>query len=104
MNDLTQTLAVGAVLVFETAHYSDKTWHGPVRVLKAFVKQEVVDAFLAARALTGPIPVQDESDWSDELEPHPNEFMVWLVRAGFVEDTAPVHTWHLGENYGKFRP
>lgn len=35
----------GSLLIIETGEYSDRSWDGPVRLLKDFTKREVIDRF-----------------------------------------------------------
>lgn len=95
MNDLRQTLKAGTFLVIETGEYSDRSWGGPVRMLKDATKGDLAEAF---QAEWKPNP---DYDW--QLTPEPSDFLPWLVKAGWAEDVPNVESWHVG-SYGRFEP
>lgn len=97
MSDLDQTLKAGTLLVIETGEYSDRWWDGPVRVVKAFRKQDAVDAFRAAF-----VPYKND-DYQYVTEPEPSAFLPWLIANGYVEHVDGVHSWHVG-SAGEFEP
>lgn len=92
MSDLNVTLKAGTLLVIELGEYSDYTYDGPVRVVRDFVKADVVEAYRAA---------PPANDWSGPAEP--GEFLAWLIKEGYVEALDDVHSWHVG-SYGDFQP
>lgn len=96
MNDLSQRLAKGTLLVIETGEYSDRTTRDPIRLLVSATKQELADAYRAEWSKD-----TDGGGWRDE--PDGDGFFAWLVRSGRAEDVANVHTWHVG-SYGRFDP
>ena len=86
----------GATLVFETGEYSDYSFTGPFRVLRAFDQAEIVEAYKAAWRAEHPTPgVWDEAD-SPGL-------VAWMVKGGYVEDVPNVVSWHIG-SYGRLEP
>jgi hypothetical protein len=96
MNDLEQVLAVGTLLIVENGEYSDQTWEGPVRVVRAFKKADVAARFIREWAPT------EKKCWRDKNDPS-SWFLPWLVKEGYVEHCENVHSWHVG-SYGKFKP
>ncbi len=93
MNDLSQELNRGTLLIIETGEYSDKNWCGPVRMLKTALKADLAEAFKREWKPT--------NEWDDT--PSPGDFLPWLIKAGWAEDVTDVHTWHVG-SYGAFEP
>jgi hypothetical protein len=96
VNDLSQKLEAGTLLIIETGEYSDRDWRGPVRLIAPATKQELVDAF--------------KSEWKKEDYPEswrdapgPEDFLPWLIKSGRAEDVENVHAWHVG-SYGEFEP
>lgn len=87
-------LKKGTLLVIETGEYSDRTWYGPVRLLKAASRQQMADAFKSSWK-KGP------DDWGDT--PDPSDFLPWLVSENWVEHVDNVYAWHVG-SYGQFDP
>ena len=102
MNDLSQTLEVGTVLIIEVGEYSDRRWSGPVRVIKPFIKADAADKFVKQherrRRYWKPEYEGDEYD-----KPDPDAFLPWLVKTGYVEHVDNVTSWHVG-SYGDFDP
>lgn len=96
MNDLSQTLAAGTLLIIETGEYSDSRWDGPVRLLKASTKQELADAYRAEWKKE-----DFPNGWHDEA--CPEDFLPWLVKSGRAEAVEGVHSWHVG-SYSEFTP
>lgn len=89
-NDLSQALEAGTILIFETGSYSDKNWHGPVRLLKKASKQQMADAY---RASPG-----EKVPWDDDERCHSgDDFLPWLIANGWVEGVENVHSWHVGD-------
>lgn len=95
MTDLEQILIAGTLLIIETGEYSDKSWGGPVRIVRDFSKAEVAGRFRAEWVRPG------GDDYSRGPEPY--AFLPWLIKEGYVEDVAAVHAWHVG-SYGDFEP
>lgn len=85
-------IETGAVLVIETGEYSDYSFTGPFRVLKAFDQAEIVEAYAAETP---------KQEWSDKPDLEP--FIPWLVKHGYIEDVPGVVSWHVG-GYGRFEP
>ena len=94
MNDLSQTLEKGTLLVLETGEYSDRSTMDPVRLLVTATKQELADAYRAQWK-------KGADDWNDE--PDASGFIAWLTATKKVEAVDNVHTWHVG-SYGRFEP
>lgn len=94
--DLSQTLKAGSLLIIETGEYSDRSWSDPVRLLKDVVKADIADGYRAAW------PSLKEK-YDDDDRPDPSGFLLWLVKSGYAEDVANVHSWHIG-SYGDFEP
>jgi hypothetical protein len=86
MNDLSQRLEIGTLLMIETGDYSDISVSDPVRVIRAFCKDEVASAFRAAF-----VP---DDEWQEE--PDASDFLPWLVAGGYVENVDNAHRWHVG--------
>jgi hypothetical protein len=93
MNDLSQILKKGTLLIVETGEYSDRSWGGPVRLLKNATKADLANAYKREW--------KPENKWEDE--PNPGDFLPWLVRSGRAEEVDDVHSWHIG-SYGRFKP
>ena len=70
----------GTFLVIKDGSYSNMTWDGPVKVLRDFIKREIVAAF----TLTG-----DRSA----------DFLPWLIKIGVVEHVDHVHVWDIDPYY-----
>lgn len=94
MNDLSQVLRAGTLLIVETGEYSDSSWHGPVRMLKDAVKSDLAEQYKVDWKQ------MDEDDW--RTEPYPTNFLPWLIKSGWAE-AVDVHSWHVG-SYGSFEP
>lgn len=94
MNDLSQTLKKGTLLIVETGEYSDRCWDGPVRMLKTITKADLAEKY---REEWKPDP-----RWPNE-KPGPSDFMPWLVKAGWAEAIKNFESWHVG-SYGEFEP
>lgn len=77
----------GSFLILATGEYSETDSGGPFVVLRSFTRQQAVDAFEAQWKLT--------NAW-------PEDFIGWLIASGYVEDTSPDATWHIGS--GAFEP
>lgn len=93
MGGLQQMMGAGTLLMIETGEYSDYSFHGPVRMLKAVTKQNLADAYREQHSPEGP--------W-DEW-PEPSGFLPWLIKEGYAEDVEGVVSWHVG-SYGQFEP
>lgn len=91
MNDLRQVLKKGALLIIETGEYSDRSWNGPVRMLKDFAKVDLTEDFKREW--------KPQNKW--EHKPSPDDFLPWLIRTGRAEDVEGVEAWHVG-SYGQF--
>lgn len=91
MNDLSQVLKKGTLLVVETGEYSDRAYHGPVRMLGDFAKADLAEQF--------------KSEWKPANEyddrPDPSDFLPWLIKTGKAETIEGIHSWHVG-SYGVF--
>lgn len=86
-------IAAGHLLIIETGEYSDRSWHGPFRVLKDFDQAEVSETF---RQEWSP----DECSWRDREDgPSEHDIMPWLARNGYIDDVDNVRVWHVG-SYG----
>ncbi len=94
MSDLDQVLKRGQLLIIETGEYSDKSWDGPVRLLKSFKKSDVVALFQAQWKKSNDDP------W--ESGPSAEKFLPWLIKRRYVEAVDNVHSWHVG--YSRFEP
>lgn len=93
MNDLTQIIKAGTFLMICHGAYSDREVNDPVRVLRDFVKAEVAEEFKKQWT--------PETEWDDH--PKPEEFLPWLVKAGYVAAVDCVTRWRVGA-YGEFEP
>jgi hypothetical protein len=91
MNDLSQVLKAGTLLIVESGEYSDSRWAGPVRILKDAVKADLAEAYRREW--------KPENDWEDR--PSPDGFLPWLVKTGRAEEVDNVHAWHVG-SYSDF--
>lgn len=95
MNDLQQVLKAGTMLIIETGEYSDRGWSGPVRLLKDTTKAALAEAY--------------RENWRPDLKedwrtgPSGDDFLPWLIKAGWAEDVENVHAWHVG-SYNSFDP
>lgn len=98
MNDLSQTLKVGDLLVIETGEYSDRGWSGPVRMLVTATKQELADAYRAEWKKEDFL--KNGYSWNDIA--NPDDFLPWLVKTGRAEHV-DCNSWHVG-CYSKFEP
>lgn len=96
MSDLSQTIEAGTFLTFSDGEYSDKCTGSPARVLKTFVKADVVAEFDRYWRARPKDPYADNN-------PCPDDFVCWMFRQGYVEDTVNCHDWHVG-SYGQFQP
>lgn len=95
MNDLSQKLEKGNLLIVETGEYSDRGWGGPVRMLVSATKQELADAYRAE---------WNKKDYPDNWhgEIGPDDFLPWLIKSKRAEHV-DVHAWHVG-SYSDFHP
>lgn len=87
MTDLDQVLEAGTLLIIETGEYSDKSWDGPIRVVRAAKKGDLKAAFLASWM---PTDAWDETPGADD-------FLPWLIKEGWVEYVENVTSWHVGD-------
>ena len=94
MNDLSQVLKKGTLLVIETGEYSDRNWFGPIRMLKSATKEKLVGEYKDQW-------VQEKNSYQDK--PDCDGFLPWLIKSGYAEDVDNVHSWHVG-SYGDFEP
>ena len=94
MDDLSQTLKKGTLLIVETGEYSDRGWAGPVRLLKTFTKAQLADDYRSEWK-------KPKDGWHDQ--PDPDGFLPWLIESGRAEDVDNVHSWHVG-SYSEFEP
>jgi len=94
MDELDKKMKRGTLLIIEMGEYSDRSWHGPVRLLKAASRRKLAEAYRAQWT-------KPPDDWHDA--PDPEGFLPWLVSAGWAEDVGNVHAWHVG-NYSSFDP
>lgn len=92
MNDLSQRLENGTLLVIETGEYSDRSTFA--RLIVSSTKQELADAYRAEW-------VKEPDGWRDA--PDPDGFLSWLIKTNKAEAVDNVHTWHVG-SYGQFEP
>ena len=92
-------LEAGDLLVIQTGEYSDRTISDPVRMLKTFTKGELAEAFEMAWKLDAP----NRDEWERDDLPTGNDFLPWLVKAGFAEAVDHVVNWYVG-TYGRFEP
>jgi hypothetical protein len=95
MDDLSQSLKKGTLLIIETGEYSDHSRDGPVRLLKTFTKAQLADDYRSEWRS------KDKDDWDDR--PNPYDFLPWLIASGRAEYVENVHSWHVG-SYGEFEP
>jgi len=95
MSDLDQVLKRGQLLIIETGEYSDRSWDGPVRILKDFKKADVVERFRKQWKK----PPDDV--WNNG--PSSEGFLPWLIKRRYVEAVDNVHSWHVG-CYSTFEP
>jgi hypothetical protein len=93
MNDLSQVLKIGDLLITETGEYSDSCWYGPVRMLIETSKADLAEAFRREWRK------EDFDSWRDD--PDPSDFLAWLVKTNRAEDVSC--TRHVG-SYGRFEP
>lgn len=94
MNDLSQKLEKGTLLIIETGEYSDRSWSGPVRMLVSATKQELADAYRGEW-------VKEPDGWRDEV--NPEDFLPWLIKTSRAEHVENITNWHVG-SYGYFEP
>lgn len=92
---MTDDLKKGTLLLIETGEYSDKSWGGPVRLLKSTSRTKLADAFKKQHVQ------QDPDDPFDR--PDPRDFLPWLIKSGFAEAIDNFESWHVG-SYGSFEP
>jgi hypothetical protein len=95
VNDNSQVLKKDTLLIVETGEYSDRSWNGPVRMIKDAVKTDLADAYRR--------DWKPEFDWQEGDRPEPDGFLPWLVKAGYAEHVEGVTSWHVG-SYGDFEP
>lgn len=95
-HDLSQTLKAGTLLIIETGEWSDGDWSGPVKLLRDFTKQELVDGFLREW-------VVPDGAHPDDTKPTEEDFLPWLIKTGRAEHVDNVQSWHVG-SYGDFKP
>ena len=98
MNDLSQVLKTGTLLVIETGEYSDRNWFGPVRMLIDATKQELADRY---RAEWRKEDFPETYNWNDK--PNPDDFLPWLIKAKIAEHVEDITAWHVG-GYSDFEP
>lgn len=84
---------VGTLITFQTGCYSDKTWHGPFKVVREFIRDDVAAEFL--RQWIAP------SVW--EERPEPEQFLAWMQRAGYIDPVDGTTEWHIGD-FNRFEP
>ncbi len=93
MNDLSQILKNGTLLIIETGEYSDSDWGGPVRMLADYTKAELAEQYV--------------KEWKPEYDgqtgPDPMDLLPWLIRTGKAEAVDNVETWWVGA-YSYFNP
>ena len=94
MDRLDAKMKKGTLLVIETGEYTDRSWSGPVRLLKTASRRDLAEAYKAQWT-------KKDDDWEDC--PDPSGFLAWLTSAGWVEDVENVESWHVG-SYGSFDP
>lgn len=99
MNDLSQTLKAGTLLIIETGEYSDRGWGGPVKLLRNFTKQELADDY--RKEWRKEDFSENGYSWNDEA--NPNDFLPWLIKTKRAEHVDDVHSWHIG-SYSSFEP
>lgn len=92
---LATVLKAGSLLVIETGFYSDRNWHGPIKMLVTKTKQELADEFCSEWE-----PGPDEKYL--KINPDADDFLPWLIRKRYAEDF-PCGSWHVGK-YGVFDP
>jgi hypothetical protein len=92
MTDLEQVLKTGDFLVIEEGEYSDKSWSGPLRILKDFKKKDVCDQFIAQWT--------PKNSW--HKVPMGCDFLPWLVASGYVAEVDNCTSWHVGDY--EFKP
>lgn len=95
-DDLSQVLKKGTLLIIETGEYSDRDYHGPVKLLRTFTKQELADSYRTE---------WKKEDYKDSYrdEPNPDDFLPWLVKSKRAEHVDNAHSWHVG-SYSEFEP
>lgn len=97
MSDLTQLIPAGTILLIEQGEYADFFTENPLRVIKPFIKADVVAEYTAEWR---------QSEWFEpdyREEPTPEFFSAWLLQKGYVEPINDVHRWHVGA-YNTFSP
>ena len=99
MSDLLVTIEAGTILILETGEYSDQAWHGPLLVVRSFIKSEVAEEFFVHWKSIRP---KNLEDWEDN-DPSPEYFIPWLQRSGYIEPIDKTTSWHIG-GYGRFEP
>lgn len=86
------TFKAGELLVITYGDYSDKEWHGPLRVIKTFTQSAVGKAYVEAT------PRRKLGNW---VEPTPtDDFVPWLVKEGYVEAIDDCREWDIGSYNG----
>ena len=93
MDDLSQTLKKGTLLVVETGDY-DRIWLGLVRMLITTTKAKLAKDY--RREWKKP-----PDGWYDS--PNPDGFLSWLIASGRAEAVKNVKAWHVG-SHGRFKP
>lgn len=81
-------MKVGEILVLESGEYSDKSWHGPFRVLKDFKLREAAEQMRSEFKPT-----------CDSEVPDPWGLIGWLTQHGYIEDIEHLSA-HIG-SYGQ---
>jgi hypothetical protein len=92
LNDLSQVLEKGTLLIIETGCYSDFGYCDPVMLLGNYYKAQLAEEF-----------VRDFKPRYTGDTPSPGDFVPWLVSSGKAEHVDNVTAWHVGE-YGRFEP
>lgn len=77
-------LKPGDVLSIETGEYSDKWTAGPFNVLKEMEYDNLLQAYKDD---------QTDDDWLTC-----SDFITWLMKNGYIEDTPNSHSWYV-EDY-----
>jgi len=91
----------GELINLTTGEYSDYCLRGTVKVLKDFDSLEAVTNFVSLYPTLKPIhryrskEVVEYRDTSSYLGIGHDDFIAWLNREGYIEDT-PMQEWHVG--------
>lgn len=81
------TLSPGCLLVFTIGEYAEYSNDPPLRVVKAFSRQEIVETF--------------RTQWAPKFiktgeSPGSQDFIDWLKEEGYVEPVGDTFSWHIG--------